>query len=193
MAESTLDKLFSQAMAEAGDEAGKQEISSVQSGADPRQLEPELIEEKEGEVSEAPETSKNIANLIKQLNIPGKIKLALLGNQTARAILIREANRLIPMFVLENPRITENEIHEFARNKDLDDSVVRAIAAEQRWMKNYAVKLAVVSNPKTPLDVSLKWAKYVKEKDMRILSKSRNVPQALATQCRKLLEQRKAH
>ena len=57
-------------------------------------------------------------------------------------------------------------------------------------MKIYPIKVALVSNPKTPLDISVKWLKHIKDKELRILAKSKNIPSALVNQCRKLLELR---
>ncbi len=186
MSDVKLEALFAQACAGTDNAVVREEIEQIKSGTDTVKLEQSLISEESG----AHNSATNVANLIREMRIPEKIKLALFGNQTARTILIREANRMIPLFVLENPRLTENEVNEFARNKDLDDVIVRTIAASQHWMKNYAIKQAVIFNPKTPVDISLKWAKYLKEKDLRLLAKSRNIPQALAVQCRKLIEQR---
>ncbi len=186
MDESKLAQLFADAFNSCAAPEEAAEIRNVELGKDELSLDVELVEE----ARQAAPGAKNVVSLIKDLKLPGKIKLALLGNQTARSLLIRDSNRLIPQFVLENPRLTEGEVYEFARNKDLDDAVIRTIANNGNWMKSYSIKSAVVFNPKTPLDVSIKWAKYIKEKELRLLAKSRNIPQALATQCRKLLEKR---
>jgi hypothetical protein len=119
--------------------------------------------------------------------------MALLGNQIARAILIRDTNRQIAQFVLSNPRITDTEILEFSKNANLDESVLRSIATCEEWMKHYSVKLGILSNPKTPVDISIKWIKYLQSKDLRGLAKSRGVPQVIVSQCRKLLETRQKH
>ncbi len=126
--------------------------------------------------------------IINDLTIPQKIKLALFGNQTARGLLIRDKNRVIPMFVLQNARITENELFEFARNTNLSDAVLRVIAGNPEWMKTYRMKFAVCSNPKMPIDVSVKWVKFLQKQDLRRLSKSKNIPQVVANQARKLIE-----
>lgn len=133
----------------------------------------------------------NIAMLIRELNFAGKIKLAMKGNKTARSLLLKESNKQIQLFVLANPRITEGEIVEIAKNTNVDEVLLRRISKESQWMKNYSVKHNLVSNPKTPIDVSLKWLKFLKEKDMRLLAKSKNIPQVVSIQCKKLLEKRK--
>ena len=44
------------------------------------------------------------------MTVGERLKLALKGNRDARMILIRDPNRLIQRFVLQNPRITDDEI-----------------------------------------------------------------------------------
>ena len=192
MNEGNLNKLLGSAAASCGSAEEAETIRKVGLGADDIKLPLELTQEKPVDEAESAEQggSKSLAAIIRDLKLPGKIKLALLGNQTARAVLIRDSNRMISQFVLENPRLTENEVYEFARNKDLDDAIIRAIAVNNSWMKNYSIKWAIISNPKTPLDISVSWCKHLKEKELRLLAKSKNIPQALATQCRKLLEKR---
>ncbi len=133
----------------------------------------------------------NLYALIGEMGIPEKIKLALFGNQTARTLLLRDtSNRQIPLLVLENPRITDVEIMEIAKNPNMDERVLRAIGADGNRMKSYSLKLAIVSNPKVPVDVSLKWLKHIRDRDLRFLSRSKNVPQVINTQSRKLIQKR---
>jgi hypothetical protein len=145
---------------------------------------------KELEVDESQEEAeKNIPlySLIKDMKMAQKIKLAIFGNQSARAILIRDPNKLISLFVLQNARITENEIVEFSRNKDLGELVLREIANNGTWMKSYPVKLNIAGNPKVPAALALKWLGHLHDKDLQKISKSRDVPQVVATQAKRLL------
>ena len=147
---------------------------------DPTPLDKELIEEKE--------ESKNLAVLIGDMKLGKKIKLAMLGNMSARAILIKQNSRQVREAVIKNPRITDAEILEFARNSNLDQHVFKMIAKNSTWMKSYNIKCAMVSNPKTPISISMRWIKFLKDKELRNLSKSKSIPSALATQVRKLVE-----
>lgn len=127
---------------------------------------------------------------IRDLSIPQRIKLAMFGNKAARIALLRDPNRMVQMFVLDNPRISDGEIYDVAKNTNVDEAVLRAVASNAQWMKGYAMKLAVCMNPKMPVDVTLKWFKYLTDKDLVMLSRSKNVPQVLASQARKLSEKR---
>jgi hypothetical protein len=132
----------------------------------------------------------DIRNAISKMTIPQKIKLALFGNSVCRMLLIRDPNRMIQNFVLKNPKLGLKEIEEFARNPNLSEWVLRGIAGSQSWTKSYVVKANLVFNPKTPLDISLKWVRYLNTTDVRKLSKSKSVPQVLSTVAKKLSEEK---
>ncbi len=136
------------------------------------------------------EEQGNLYSVINDMGIPQKIKLAMFGNKLARAILIRDTNRQVSMVVLQNPGVGEGEVLDFLRNPNLDDQIHRSIVRNGSWMKNYEMKVAVVSNPKIPIDIALKYVKYLNNKDLKNLSKSKNIPQVIATQCKKISQQR---
>lgn len=131
--------------------------------------------------------SDNIRNSIQKMRIPEKIKAGLMGNSVCRAILIREPNRVIQQAVLKNPRITLTEIEELSRNTNAADHVLRTIAENKQWTSQYKVKLGLVTNPRTPQDISLKWIRYLQMNDVRNISRSKSVPSIVATIARKMV------
>ena len=161
------------------------QVEVIRSGQDAVVVPAELLKE-------SPDSAKSqsMAELIRAMKGPQKIKLAMFGNRTVRSLLIRDSIRQIPLFVLQNAKLTEDEVAEFSRNSNLDESVLREIANNPQWMKSYQIKLNIVSNPRVPLDLSLRWLKFIQERDLRILSRSKNVPSVIANQSRKLLEKR---
>lgn len=180
------DVLLEWAFGMAESDVDRASILAIIDGTDSTQVPCELMDDTEKEVEE-----RSLFESIREMSIPQKIKLALFGNQTARTILIRDvSNKQIPMMVLSNPRITDNEIFEISKNSNMDERVLREIGSNLTWMKPYAVKLAIVSNPKVPIDVSLKWIKHIRDKDLRILGRSKGIPQTVSTQCKKILETR---
>ena len=122
---------------------------------------------------------------ISKATIPEKIKLAMLGNSVCRAILIRDSNRMIQEFVLRNPRLQLQEIEEIARSPNISQHVLRRIADTQTWMKAYSVKLHLVTNPKTPGDLSLKWLKFLSMADLKKIARSKGVPQLVSVMAKK--------
>jgi hypothetical protein len=119
-----------------------------------------------------------------------KIRLATVGNAYCRKVLVRDSNRLVAMTVIRSPQITDMEIRRIAGSTAVCDDVIRYIANNRECSKEYAVKLALVSNPKCPLGSSLRFLAYLHQDDLRNISRSRNIPGALATSAKKLLQQR---
>jgi hypothetical protein len=124
---------------------------------------------------------------IQHMGIPERVKLALRGNKDARSILVRDGNKLIRRFVLENPRVTDGEIVAICRNRTADEEMLRVIGERREWMRNYQVRLALATNPKTPLGMALRQVNSLGERDLASLAKSRNVPQAVAVAARRLV------
>jgi hypothetical protein len=134
--------------------------------------------------SEIP-VSHDIRTLISKMRLPEKVKLAMFGNMVARALLIRDTNKIIPMVVLKNPQLTVKEVEDFIRNPNMSEFVIRAIAGSATWMKSYNVKANLVANPKTPGDLALKWLRYLSPYDLKKLAKSKNVPNVISLAARK--------
>lgn len=112
---------------------------------------------------------------ILKMNYPEKLRLAIFGNREARNLLIRNPVKMISLAILRNPRITENKILKYAQQKNLSEDVILGIAKHQKWIKIYQVKLAIVSNPKTPLSVAINFLSHLHEKDLKSLSRDKNI------------------
>ncbi len=123
-----------------------------------------------------------------ELKIFEKIRLATVGNAYCRSVLIRDSNRLVAMSVIRSPAITDMEVVAAAANRAVCDDVIRYIANSREYTKDYAVKQALVNNPKCPLSSSLRLISYLHPHDLKALSRSRNIPGALATAAKKLVQ-----
>lgn len=155
-----------------------------------------FLKKEEGAEAKAPAPAvdeHNMFKIIGSLGMAQKIKYALCGNKTAREILVKDANKIIASSVLKNPRITEEEVIRLATTKGTPDDLLRQIARNKEWIKNYSVKLGVAQNPKTPVMVSIKLLDHLYEKDLAKLAKSKNIPSVLASAARKKLEAKGRH
>ena len=167
-----------------GEEAVAELVRSIEAGSDTISVPVELIDEPAETVPPPP---RILYAQILTMSIAEKLKLALRGNKDARTILIRDASKLIRRFVMQNPRLSDAEVIAIARNRSSDDELLRVIVERREWMRNYQVRLALVTNPKTPLAVALRQLPTLGERDLRMLAKSRNVPQTVVAQARRLV------
>ncbi len=124
---------------------------------------------------------------LQSMSVSEKIKLALRGNRDARMLLIRDANKMIRRFVLQNPRIGDEEIIAIAKNRSADDDLLRSIGDSRDWTKNYQVRLSLVTNPKTPLVIALRFVSGLLDRDIRMLAKSKNVSQTVSAAAKRIV------
>lgn len=134
--------------------------------------------------------AKNLQAQIQALSVGEKLKLALRGHRDARTLLIRDANAIVRRFVLMNPRISEEEILALAKNRSIDRELLDIICKRKEWVSNYQVKLALVTNPKTPMGLALRLVVTLLPRDLRQLAKSRNVPGAVNGMAKRLVIER---
>jgi hypothetical protein len=127
----------------------------------------------------------------RSLSIPAKIRLATLGNGSARAEAIRDPVKLVAVAAIKSPGVTDIEAARYAGNPALAEEVIRYISQKKEWTKLYGVKVSLCRNPKTPIPESMKLLPFLREKDLTNLSKSRGVPSAITAQARKLIMQRR--
>src|SRR3989337_3355620 len=151
----------------------------------------DLTEETGEEIDEAVERRReSLFHKIKQMNIPQRIKLALLGNRAARTILIRDSNRMVAVSAIRNPGVTDMEIILIVQSKTANEEVLNQIASTRRWTRNYQVKVALVNNPKTPPPLALRFIRHLRDKELQALSKNKDVPGVIASSAMRLYQQK---
>jgi hypothetical protein len=157
--------------------------AAVEAGTDDIAVPAALIDDPEKNAS----VDKNLTQRLLEMTVSQKIKLALRGNREIRMLLIRDSNRLIRRFVLQNPRVGDEEIIAICKNRSADDELLRIIADSREWTKNYQVRLSLVTNPKTPLTLSMRFINGLQDRDIRALAKSKNVPSTVANQAKRVV------
>lgn len=125
--------------------------------------------------------------VLSTLPVVERMKLAMRGTREQRAQLIRDSNKLVAVSVLSSPKLNESEVETFARMANLSEDVLRIIAMNRAWVKNYSVVAALTRNPKTPLAQSMNFLQRLNERDLKALSIDRNVSEALRLAARKFL------
>lgn len=118
---------------------------------------------------------------IAQMSLQEKLRLTLVGDAAARALLVRDSNKLVAMAAISSPMVTEAEAGAIANSRQVSEDVLRYIGNKREWLGNYELKKALVFNPKTPVGVSMKFLGHLHAADLRLLSRSRGVPAALKT------------
>lgn len=130
------------------------------------------------------------AQRIMRMSISEKIKLATKGNKEARSILIRDSNKLVSVAVIRSPRLTDGEVLVQANNKTAQEDVLRVIYSDREWTKQYAIKLALVKNPKVPQAIAMKFLTTLLEADLKNLARSKSVPGSVQLMAKRTIDKK---
>lgn len=134
--------------------------------------------------------AESLLRKIQRMKIQEKVKLAMSGNKESRGLLMRDSSRLVQIAIISNPKITDGEIALIACSRTVDEDVLRRIAENREWLKNYQVRLALVNNPKTPVGSSTKLVRTLRDQDIRLLSRSRTVSTAVVNTARRIITEK---
>ena len=127
----------------------------------------------------------SVTQKIASLTVAQRMSLAMKGSREERSILIRDPNRLVSTSVLSSPKITESEVESIAKMANVSEEILRVVAGNRAWVKNYNVMLALVRNPKSPVALAMNLMSRLNDKDLRQLSTNRNVAEILRVTARK--------
>ncbi len=129
---------------------------------------------------------------VSKMSVAQRVQFAIKGGSEARRTLIRDPNKVVQRAVLQSPRLTDQEVEAFASMSSLTDEILRLIAGNRNFRKNYSVVRNLLNNPKTPLDVSLHMLPMLNAQDLKRLTTNKNVPETLRTTAFKLQRTRVA-
>jgi hypothetical protein len=133
------------------------------------------------------EDRESVTQRIAKMNFTQRLKAATKGSKEMRSILIRDPNKMIASAVLSSPKLSDQEVSAFARMANVGDDVLRIIAHNRAWMKNYNIVVSLTKNPKAPVAVTLTLMHRLSDRDLQALSVDRNVPEPLRVAARKKL------
>ena len=124
---------------------------------------------------EEEEEQKSIEQQIAAMTVGHKIKLAYTGNLSVRKILLRDSNKLVSSAVVKSGRMSDSELLAAAGNRNVPSEILNHISRNKEQMRKYPVRVALVTNPKTPVPIALKIMRDLSKSDLRSLSMNRNV------------------
>jgi hypothetical protein len=151
----------------------------------------ELADEEDGDWEE-PENEEGMSKyqMTMVMGVAEKIKAALNGDKEWRKILIQDTNKLVSTAVLKNPRITEGEVLTVVKNKSSNEDMIRLVTQNREWMKNYAIKHALIVHPRVAPGQAIRYMNILTDRDLKVLAKSREVSKVVVNNARRLLNAR---
>ncbi len=109
-----------------------------------------------------------------------------LARRVDRGVLLRalcDPHPDVVRIALRNPGMTEDTVVRFCARRPGNEAALRAVFEDTRWIVRYRVKVALVRNPGTPIDVALALAPHLQEPDARDVAESPDLPSELRHVC----------
>ena len=141
-----------------------------------------LVSEASAEIGGAAPERVALIRRIMLMKVKDRMKLGMKGDREARSILIRDSNKLVAQAVINNPRITDQEVESIASMRTISDEVLRLIAMNRAWARQYPIIHNLARNPRTPLPTALQILSRLYTKDLKTLGQNRNVSDAVRRQ-----------
>ncbi len=113
---------------------------------------------------------------IRSLPIPVRMKMARGANRQVRSILIHDTNTQVAISVINGNSIPDQEIEQIANSRSVVSEVLAEIPKRREWIRKYAIARALVKNPRTQLATSIGLVPRMTMRDLRDLSRDKNVP-----------------
>ncbi len=124
---------------------------------------------------------------ISMMTVKEKLGLAQRGTKEERRILIGDVNKIVSMAVLRCESLSLAEVETFCAMRHLHTDLFHEIASTREWMKRPRIQLALVTNPAVPISITLPLVKFLGMRDLRNLSRDRNLPEGIRVAARKVL------
>ncbi|HJR08642.1 MAG TPA: hypothetical protein VJ842_15390 [Pyrinomonadaceae bacterium] len=152
-----------------------------------------IIAETTAEAGEVAPERISLIRRVMLMSVKDRVKLAMKGDREARAILIRDSNKVVSTGVINNPRITDKEVEGISAMRTVSDEVLRLIAQNRAWARNYPVIHNLARNPRTPIATAINVLMRLQTRDLQNISQNRNVSDAVRRQAQRLAQTRSGH
>lgn len=145
---------------------------------------------KEDATEGAPPERQTLLQKINNMTVAEKINAALMGNQEERTILVRDSNKIVARAVLQSPKLSDQEVENIATMKNVSEEVLRLVGMNRKFIRSYGVAHNLINNPRTPIDTGLPLIHRLNDRDLKELSRNKNVAEVIRRMAVKLVKQK---
>lgn len=117
----------------------------------------------------------NLQAFLAKLPVPQKVELAAKGNREVRSLLSRDPNGMVARAVISSPRLSEMDVMAYAGSPLTNDEILRAISESKTWARNPRLIVLIVSNPRTPAAIAVRFLGHLPVGELKILARNRNI------------------
>ena len=116
---------------------------------------------------------------IRMLPIPARLKLARGASRQLRSFLMRDSNVQVALAALLGNPLSDQEVEHAASSRAVAEEILVAIARKREWVSRYNVAKLLTQNPRTPLPIAMKLINRMSVRDLRELSRDKNIADAV--------------
>jgi hypothetical protein len=127
---------------------------------------------------------------IQDMSMAEKIRTAMVGTASERAILVRDSNKTVARAAVKSPQIQENEAVRMSMMRNVCDEVLTELFRSPKWKGSQQIKFNLVQNPRTPMHIAQKLIPYLREHELKALAKSKNVTGPISTAAKQQLQRK---
>jgi hypothetical protein len=124
------------------------------------------------------------------LTLGERKSLARRPNRAMMDRLLRDPHPDVIRMVLANPKVVEEDVLAVAARRPCRPDVLAEIARQPRWAHRPRIRMALVLNPDTPLEIAAPVAGLLLRHELRLVASSPTVAPAVRALCLEHLERR---
>jgi hypothetical protein len=121
------------------------------------------------------------------MRLGDRVTLARLATPALLPALLADSERQVAESALLNPRLREEDLVVALRREDVRVVLVEEVSSSSRWAANYAVRLALVLQPRTPLPIALQQISSLVPRDLRRVAEEAGLRPLLRAAAREVL------
>lgn len=145
---------------------------------------------KEEDAANATPRRQTLLQKISRMTVAEKINAALMGSQDERIILVRDSNKAVARAVLQSPKLSDQEVENIATMKNVSEEILRLVAMNRKFIRSYNIARNLINNPRTPVDTGLPLIRRLNDRDLKELSRNKNVAEVIRRMADKLIRQK---
>lgn len=120
---------------------------------------------------------------------PGeRTTLARLATAPILTLMLADSDPRVVEACLPNPRLRQDQVETALRHTNASRSLIEAVAGSSRWGSVYAIRLALVLQPRTPLHTALRQITSLEPHDLRRVAGSKGLPPLVQAAARAVLD-----
>jgi hypothetical protein len=150
---------------------------------------------------------RDLADVTVALRVPGPVRVAAeallkdklpdmksgeriaLGKVVSPALLVlllQDPDPRILLSCLQNPRLREEDLLRVLRLESVPVHLLEEVSRSRRWSENYAVRLGLVLQPRTPLPIALSFLSGLSRADLQRVAETRGLAPLLGIAAERL-------